>query len=403
MNRAIILLLLFASTLSLKAQRVQQISQLSIDSGMTEIGLLMNNEIADHVKLVGIGDVATWVKETQRFNTALSAFLISKKNFKNLLLPVDEWLIRPLNSYLQAASPLDTVVLDSLLKNYLPDNNYHSVEFRSFIFWLKKHNLSHPKNMVNVFGVQSAETIPYSYFLAAYIYPVDKASGARLVKKWDDFVFNPADAYKDIEEWYLKMKQSNLSKEKRELVKNCEMDIAHNKAILKIESLLQKFPLEVVKNYNSYSAKKTLERTTEKSILFAPNSTIVRSDFRSYRLIDDVPVPSIGKLLHIQLKADYYVCVSDAGGTIQIPLADLATQSIKIDTLSGSEQVKDMLLQKDSYFGSTDKQILQKFIPAAIGFLKGYNTTLVLNEGMAPSDAVFIFNTLTEDMPFGIN
>ena len=401
MARAIILILVFASALNLKAQRIQEIAKLSIDSSSTEIEILMKNEIPDHVKLVGIGDVATWVKETQKFNTGLSAFLISKRSFKNLIFPADEWQIRPVNSYLRSASPIDTAVLDSLLKNYLPDNSYQSFEFRSFMFWLKKHNLSNPKNMVNVFGVQSTETIPHSYFLAAYIYPVDKVSGAKLANKWDDFVFNHVDAYKDIEEWCLRMKQSNLSKEQKEMVKQCEMDLAHNKSMLKVESMTQKFPVEVVNNYTSYTAKKILEITTEKSIFFAPNSSVARSNFRSSRLIDDAAVTTVGKLLQLQLKEDYYVCVSDAA-TIRLPLADLATQSITIDTLSGSEQIKNMLSQKDIYFRRSDKQLLQKFLPLTIGFIKGYNTTMVLDEGMAPADAVFIFKNVTEDLPFAM-
>jgi len=59
-----------------------------------------------------------------------------------------------------------------------------------------------------------------------------------------------------------------------------------------------------------------------------------------------------------------------------------------------------MLSAKDNYFKRSDKRLLQKFLPAAIGFLKGYNTTLVLDEGMVPADAVFIFDSLTEDLPF---
>ena len=401
MNRAIILFLLFLSAFSTSAQRVQHIAQLSIDSGITEVETLMKNKIADHVELVGIGDIATWVKETQRFNTALSAFLISKKNFKNIFLPVDEWQIRPLNSYLLSTSPLDTVVVDSLLQNYLSDPTaYATVQFRSFIFWLKEHNLSHPGNLVNLFGIYTTETIPHSYFLAAYIYPIDKSSGAKLAKKWDDFVFNPTDAYKDIEEWCLQMKHSNLPKDKRALVERCEMDIAHNKARLIVESMEQKFSAEVVSKYNNYVAGRILERSSEKSILFAANSTVAKSDFLSSSFIDNSAVHTIGKLLQMQLKTGYYVCVAAAGGTIRIPQADLATQSIKIDTLSGSDQVKNMLLSKDTYFTSTDKEALQKFIPNEIRFIKGRTTTLILTEATAPADAVFIFSSLTEDLPF---
>ncbi len=88
MKKILTLLLLSVCTLTMRAQQVQQIADLPIDKAIPQVDLLMKDRIPDQVKLIGIGDIGTLVKETQQFDVNLSAWLISKKNLQLELAPL---------------------------------------------------------------------------------------------------------------------------------------------------------------------------------------------------------------------------------------------------------------------------------------------------------------------------
>jgi hypothetical protein len=399
MNKPLILLVLLTYTWSLNAQTVQRMAGQSLSKTMNDIDLLMKVEIGDKVKLIGIGDMATLAKETQAFNTSLCAYLITNKGFRNIFLLEDEWLVRPLNGYVSEKSPLDTVKLNSLMLRCLSGPNLNNLIFKSFLIWLKTYNLSHPDKNINLYGVTSNTAIPSSYFLSAYIFPIDRVIATAFAKKWDNGAYSEEQSLKDIEEWCSRINQADSSSMKKQLIEECKKDIDHNKNIFRVQSTEQKFSVDNMEKQSLYISGQIVYRTDKKSILFSENRVVVRSDYVSILTYEPRSMPTIGKLIHRKLNSQYYVCATDFSGLVSLPIVDLSTRSVKTEIFSPSEKAKMMILEKDNYFLSKDLRSLKGFLPTTIPFIKGRTNTLGIDQTLAPLNALFLFKTLSESAP----
>ncbi|MBE8712645.1 erythromycin esterase family protein [Sphingobacterium hungaricum] len=383
-------------TLFLQAQDVQSISEKPIDEALLDIERLVGKQIKDGTKVFGIGEVATFARETQRFNTALAAYLIGKQGFSAVLLEEDDWKVRELNGYLASKDILDTLVIDSLVRFGLSVPNLRTGEFKEFIIWIKKYNLSNPDAIVGVYGVSANSSIPVDYLVNNYVTTIDYEATPKLAERWFKNHYSESEAYQHVEDWINSIDASTMTSEVAQLIGKYRKDINHNKMVLKPNSQDLKFSVSDFDRFETYVVDQVLEKSKDKAILYSSNSRIMKGNFQSKSVIDNPVLPTLGKNLHIKLKGNYSAFLTDFSGSAQLPIADIEAQKISVEDISGSERARNLALKGDRFFLPKDIKDIKEFIPASISFFKGRDVTLVLDEQLNPVDAIFLFSNLTD-------
>ncbi|RZJ99305.1 MAG: hypothetical protein EOO43_26935, partial [Flavobacterium sp.] len=248
------------------AQKIDEIASKEIDMGLPLFEQRAEFKNLPEVKLLGLGDIGTFVKESKKFNASFSAYLITKKDFRNIALHLDDWIVRPLNAYLTSPAIADSRLLDSLIKTtFSSDYQFKNEQFRSFLVWIKAYNVKHPVDMVNIFGVAPASTIPPSYFLATYIYEIDAVSGRKLSEKWTDTDSEDSIKFLDVKNWIAKLKDTKMSKEHQRMILQCKDDLASNEFVLKYTSVIQKFSQKELNNRFQFVAKQISKKLYKKT------------------------------------------------------------------------------------------------------------------------------------------
>ncbi|WP_457287225.1 hypothetical protein [Pedobacter sp. UYP24] len=345
---------------------------------------------------MGIGDVGMFSKETKKINFSFSAYLISKRQFRNITLPVDDWQIRPLNAYLISSSARDTSELDTLVSNiFTSDYQYKNLEFKAFLQWVKTYNINHPLEMVNLFGVASSNTIPPSYFLSAYIYPVDASNGQKLSAKWSDDNTPDSLAYVDIRKWAESQKDLRISKLNQDLISRCVEDLSHNNSVLKLTPLDQKFSRDQLNGINRYVANQILKKLNKKTIFLGLNKAVVKANLESNFVIDQLQYSSIGNYLKISLAGGYKVYVTDFAVEANLPVADFSTQKMNIQNATGSDQAKGVYRGND-YVEPTEKlNLLKGYNPAYLSAFPSLDSRIIVGKDQYVFDGLFILSTLS--------
>lgn len=381
----------------LKGQSIDDISSKSIKEAIPVFKEISNFENTDNIDLLGLGDIAEFAKESKKANTAFAAYLITNKEFRNIVLPVDDWLLRPINAYLTSSLSVDSAIIDSLAKTFLSLHlNYRSQEFRSFMLWLKEFNTTHQDDIVQLYGVAPLTNIPASYFLSNYVYIVDENYGRALSKKWSDSAPSDSALYSDIFNWVEKQKYKKLSDEDKALIAKCEYDLLHNRSIVKIDSLNQKFPKNVLNSRSRYIADRILEKTKKKTIFFGANTEVATTQLKAPFVIEDQAISSVGSFLKSNLKDRYYVFVTDFANSARLPIVNISTQSMDIEAVPGSEKAKQLRLI-GQYFTHTDhSNLLTGYEPSFFSTFSEMKTTPVTAENQPSIDALFLFSKVTE-------
>ncbi|MFC0513360.1 erythromycin esterase family protein [Mucilaginibacter angelicae] len=397
MKNVYVVIILLLSFNHVNAQKIQEIASKNIDEAIPAFEHISQFKNTEKVKLVGLGDVGEFVKESKRINTAFSAYLISEKKFRNIVLPADDWLLRPLNSYLTTSVPADTAKLDSLIKNTFSGiHKFRNPEFRSLMSWIKKYNSTHPKDMVNVFGVAPNATIPPSYFLSVYVLVVDEPYSRTLSEKWSDNATPDSAAYLDIQIWSTSLKNKKLSKLHQDLIARCDEDLRHNKSVLKHESIDQKFQPELLNARSRYMANQILKRLDQKTIFYSLNTDVVKADLTSSFVLNNHPYFSVGKYLAEDLKENYYVFATDFTGIAKLPVVDLLARNTGVETFDGSAQAKALSKKNDYLDRESDMDILKGYQPVLLPYLKGQQTDVMTDRNTPAVDGLFLFSNLSE-------
>jgi hypothetical protein len=389
----IILLFFFCHV---KAQKIQQIASKNIDEAIPMFEYISDFKNTDKVKLVGLGDAGEFVKESKKVNAAFSAYLVSKKKFRNIVLSADDWLLRPLNTYLITSLPADTARLDSLIKNIFSGvHRFRNLEFRSLMSWIKKYNSTHPNDMVNVFGVAPNTAIPPSYFLSAYVLPIDEIYGRILSEKWADNATPDSMAYLDIKTWISSLKNKKLSKLHQELITRCNEDLIHNRSVLKHEYIDQKFLPLALNARSRYIASQILKKSGQKTIFYALNTDVVKVDLEASFALDNHPFFSVGKYLSEDLKENYCVFITDFTGIANLPVVNLLARNTDVETFTGSERAKALFKINDYFDIEKNKDILKGYKPILLPYLKGQLINAIAGPDSVAADALFLFSDLS--------
>jgi hypothetical protein len=382
---------------SAQAQKIHEIVSKDINDAIPVFDRMLESKDFAKVKLLGLGDVAIFVKESKRLITSFSAYLIHKQKFRNVVLQVDDWRLRPLNSYLTNTVQTDTAVLDSLIKSiFSSDFQFRNREFRSFLRWLKQYNLTNPNEHVNIYGVAPNSDIPPAYFLAAYVFEIDKASAEKLSEKWSNEDTPDSLAYSDIEVWLQAIKKTKISSSVHEQILRCEEDLLHNKYVLKYTSPDQKFSQSQLNDRARYIANQVLKKLGKQTILYAMTHQVIKRELESSVVMGGLPVSSTGKYLHEDLKSDYQSIVVDFADNARLIMIDISARQGNLENVAGTAQAK-ALHQKAEYIDrKKDTQLLKGYKPTMLWPYKGQVANIILGKDDYAVDALFLFSTLTE-------
>lgn len=390
-QNVILMLLIIFCFIRTNAQQIEKIADKPLDVAVKQLGPIVGQQIPDQVKIFAIGNISPLAKESSSFNTVLASYLISQRRFRHIILFEEDWILRPLNDYLAGNMDFDSTVVDSLFRNSLVTTPWCTSEFRSFLFWLKKFNLSHRSEPVRLSGLLSEELIPPAYFLASYIFPLDRQYGLRLSKKWGVDVYNDSMAYSDITAWYQQIdKEPARFRRHQSLMLRCKADLEHNSSIRQnklLESDIEALIVSKVQAIADYALKQSGERT----ILYASNEYIAKSEIVLY----GQKVSSPGLVIHRQVAEEYYTSLTDFTDSANLQLKDPETGGFKQTLIQGTAQAQTMTQQKRAFFVSQDGAKIQRYIPRTISSLIGEEKEIIPLPGTPATDALFILPRLT--------
>jgi len=384
----------FCFSFTTSARQIQDLPGKSIEAAMADIELIAGNKIPDNVKLVGLGDAAALAHEPVRFNTTLAAFLIRKKGFRNFLIMDDNWMVRPLHSYLSGTRSFDSTVIDSLVLHTIGNFQYKTTGFRTFLYWLKKYNLLHQDKMVSLRGIGAARAIPVSYFMITYIYPLDKRNGTSLSTKWGVPNYPDSLAVKDVKAWYKGIIRNKAFVNKNKaLLAACAEDLAYYDATsrrAKQTNVTQYMDLTV-----NIIGNQILQQVSQRSILYTSNDFIAKSNMR----LDYIPgrpvVSYTGMYLHQQLKEGYFACLTGFSDTARLRLVNRQTATIEDSIFVAPQQEKMLYQKKDRFFIPEDSLVLKQYLPAELPAFTKDAITIFPDTTVRPLDALFLFRNLT--------
>ncbi|MCC8427015.1 erythromycin esterase family protein [Mucilaginibacter sp. UR6-11] len=382
---------------NVNAQKIQEIASKNIDQAIPLFDQISDFKNTDEVKLVGLGDVGEYVKESKKLNTAFSAYLISKKKFRNIVLQTDNWLLQPLNAYLTSSAPADSAVFIPLFINAIPARGqFANTDFMSLLTWIKKYNLAHPQDMVNIFGVAPNKIIPPSYFLSTYVFAVDQPYGKKLSEKWSESIAPDSIAYSDIKIWVESLKNKKLSKMQQDLVSSCNEDLLHNTLVVQIVSVDQRIPPRYLNERSRYVANQILKKLGKKTIFYALNTEVAKADLKWSFSLDNHPFFSTGKYLGEDLKENYYVFITDFADIARIPVVSYSAKKINVEVLSGPEQAKTLYKKNDYFDRKKDSDLLKGYQPILLSTSKEIITNTVVDRDSYATDALFLFSQLSK-------
>lgn len=347
------------------SQIVNKIIHESIEEGIADANRLLENKITENIKVVGLGDVACITKETTKFNMAVAAYLISRKNFTSVALMVDNIDLIATNKILEDSNvPFDRIQLDSAYNKSFGLTLFSaSQELKDFIYWLKQYNLVH-HTKCRLVGLGFDELFSPAYFLTNYIYTMDKRKAVELSLKWADKKYNLSLSYEDIKQWREQIrgnkKNENISDS---LLSEFDYDMKHNQTVNFLRSEINipsSWQVEM-----TFSTSEFLRKTKEKTILYALNNVVSKSNFLSEGKL----ITSVGKFLTDSLHNSYYVLMTDFSDSSTLYRMKRNVEKNKWERGSLDCPDNELLRRyknKDVFYYPEDKLQLYQFKPRAI-------------------------------------
>lgn len=384
-------------TVRAEGQKIQEIVSKDIADAIPVFDQLLGSRSFAGIKVLGLGDAAVFVKESKKLTTSFSAYLISKQKFRNIVLHVDDWQVRPLNTYLTSAIPADTLVLDSLVKSiFSSDYQFRNRDFRAFLQWLKQYNLTNPKDQVNIYGVAPLSRIPPAYFLAAYVFDIDKVYGQQLSEKWSNDDTSDSLAYSDIKIWLQAIGKKKHSRSVQEQIMRCEEDLQHDKYVLKYTSPDQQFSQNQLNEKARYTASQVLKNLGKQTIFYAMTYQVMKGELETNVELNGLPVSAVGKYLNDDLKSSYQSFAIDFADSAKVIMIDIPNRKGDLEKVNGTAHAK-ALYQKGEFIDRTnDAQLLKGYKPIMLWPYKGQVGNLILGKDEYAIDAVFLFSSLTD-------
>jgi hypothetical protein len=149
-----------------------ELSSLTTNYSNSYLSSVFDKKITDAVQIVGLGEVSHGGYEPFAFKANMVKYLIENKGYRKFLIETDDFgPIRTLRKYLDDETITDTAYATQWVKNGgFPDATL--AVWPGLFKWIKQYNIDHPKNKVEVMGLDVSEgdnTI--NFILTKYIIP----------------------------------------------------------------------------------------------------------------------------------------------------------------------------------------------------------------------------------------
>ncbi|WP_270087406.1 erythromycin esterase family protein [Sphingobacterium sp. SYP-B4668] len=367
----------------------------SFQDSFFEIDKVLSGYNLEDRLLVGVGDVGEFANEPKALTRDLVIYLVEKKGYRNILLHMDDWTIRPLNAFLQSQSDSDVSVMESWVRKTFSRAIYRNREFEKIFVWLKDYNIANPSKKVNVYGVAPSISIPPSYFLSQYIFEIDSKAGERLSKKWTDSPVPDSIAFSDIKSWVNDQLQLNISDLNKELLNMCIKDLDFNDHLPNRRTIDQQLPLSQYIDYVSFVSRCIFDKLAQKSIYISSNADILNADIQSSLVIGGHARPTVGHMLHHKLKNKYFNIITDFADSSALPLVEYKTMEFNTVKFGSSDKARELFLKKRFFDAKYDVKLLKGYTPSILAIAKEVPAPIPVSQERPMFDLLFIFRQLT--------
>ena len=281
--------------------QIHSLESLSLKSASVWLASVFDKQITDSIRFVGLGEFSHGGNETIQFKSKMFQYLVERKGYRELLLEYPNIVVSPLAEYLvnNKSISIDSVV--SLAKSAFGRTFLGNASFYDLLVWIKKYNLSHQGDEVNLRGIdiEGASGAFSEYFMTSVVSFMDLSDASKLRTAWksirDDSVILVQT------QWFLKNQELiKVRVDKRTFDKlNYNVKCAEYKLI---HEALQKIDVYKASAFrDSVMAANVVVKDSTKAIIWAHNLHITTSD----------NVVSMGNYLKTIVRKQYYTILTD--------------------------------------------------------------------------------------------
>lgn len=291
-------LFLNAQTYAQESSVVYPLGSFALDSSTEWLQRAFDNRISDSVQLIGLGEFTHGGHEVFQVKAKIVQFLVEKKGFRTIFFEYPNAALSIVNFYLQESRlrSEDTLRWICLRQfgNSIMDNS-----LLNLLAWVKRYNLAHPDNMVDLKGVDiiGASGSFANYFKYNLNLLLDSANQRTLDGKWNTVGIDSMT--KEFIAWHNDHKDSARARLTIHYsdflynVKNAEADIVWRASKSPI--------LESLNQRDSFVADNIKMLQQKKAIFWAHNAHVVSNSY----------FMSAGSRLKKELNNRYYIIATD--------------------------------------------------------------------------------------------
>jgi erythromycin esterase-like protein len=276
-------------------------------------------EISPTIKLVALGEVSHGGYEPIAFKADMIKYLVQKKGFRLILFEEFDLLImREAREYLNNSKRDFKFVKRWLNRGYFPRAS--STVYLDLFNWLKRYNLAHPKDKVQVVGFElGMEKNIINFILNKFIIPFDFKESEKYVRQLN------ADLGDDVKisiisNWFTKNKEKlrkELAKEDYAVLEFYIMNAI--KGIDYLQNIKKNASTVIEANLlrDSLLAENVLHLSVNSSVIvWAHNAHVVRTTYKN-----------MGTILDGKLGNKYYVVATDFSKSAKVDVVDITSSN----------------------------------------------------------------------------
>ncbi len=163
---------------------------------------VFDTEISGDIQIVGLGEVSHGAFEPIAFKAKMVKYLIEEKGYRNVLFEFRDFVIAGMRAFLVNAEETNLLRADTLVKGMATIPASESVLCDLFR-WIKRYNLNHPSDLVNISGFDIAGTASFfDYFWYNYLIPYDPVFAQKILYRWAPPGVTDSVKLLDVMAWY---------------------------------------------------------------------------------------------------------------------------------------------------------------------------------------------------------
>ncbi|SEW53471.1 erythromycin esterase family protein [Chitinophaga arvensicola] len=372
-----------------------ELPDLSQDSSITSLHNIFDTKITSGISVVGLGEVSHGAQEAMQFKKRMIQYLVTEKGFRKLLVEFTNVDLKVLNAFLGDNEQKDVSQIRRLVDHAFYSSSMTIQTTVDLMTWLKKFNLTHPGDPVQVIGIDIIGMWPSfsNYLFYNFLLPFDYTSAEQLQYKWSSGVPDSL-RWLDLKQWFTQRSgilQERLSKAQFEQLQ-ADMKDADNCAVYNTLNQTNYYKGGFFRD--SIMADNVRQRSTGKSIIWSHN----------VHLDKEPTAMTFGNMTHARIGAAYYTILTDFSGDANVSVFNKDPKGpfmITKEFVSQKQTAARQLLKKyhaaNGIFFHDDLQ--KDKITVKMNNIDAYGNNSLIGYGQA-FDAIVIFNRLTPVLPY---